>query len=272
MSHTYRCPLRWGDMDAQGHVNNAAYLDYLQDARIDFLTGAGIGDLLDTGVLVVSHQVEYRRPVVVADQDLVIDLWAESVGGSRFVVGYEIYDGERSPETLAARARTAVASYDLATSRLRRLTEVERAALTPHLEQREPLRRVERHEVGAGAHRCPVTVRWSDLDAYNHVNNVKYFDYVQEARMRLLRDTITWRDDDPWSLVRQDIEYLRPTDFRAQPYEVQTSVPAIGNRSMTTEAVIIDPLSAAVHARCRSIVVRATPFDDEQRDVLLRWR
>ena len=35
--HVYRCPLRWGDMDAQGHVNNAAYLDYLQEARVDFL-------------------------------------------------------------------------------------------------------------------------------------------------------------------------------------------------------------------------------------------
>ncbi len=39
MSHHYRCPLRWGDMDAQGHLNNAAFVDYLQEARVDYLLG-----------------------------------------------------------------------------------------------------------------------------------------------------------------------------------------------------------------------------------------
>ena len=63
--HRYVCPMRWGDMDAQAHVNNAAFVDYLQEARVDFLlTGPPVmHDLLDTGVLVVQHQIEYLRPV-----------------------------------------------------------------------------------------------------------------------------------------------------------------------------------------------------------------
>ena len=33
----FSCPLRWGDLDAQGHVNNAVVVDYLQEARVAFL-------------------------------------------------------------------------------------------------------------------------------------------------------------------------------------------------------------------------------------------
>lgn len=35
--HIFRCPLRWADMDAFGHVNNVAFLRYLEEARIDFM-------------------------------------------------------------------------------------------------------------------------------------------------------------------------------------------------------------------------------------------
>ena len=52
-------------MDAQGHVNNAAYVDYLQEARVDFLLSGSpvLHEMLDTGVVVASHQVEYLRPI-----------------------------------------------------------------------------------------------------------------------------------------------------------------------------------------------------------------
>ncbi len=59
-------------MDAQAHLNNAAFLDYLQEARVHFLlTGPPVmGQLLDTGVLVVQHQIEYLEPVVYSDRGL----------------------------------------------------------------------------------------------------------------------------------------------------------------------------------------------------------
>ena len=102
--HVYHCPTRWGDMDAQGHINNAAYVDYLQEARVDFLlAGPPEGRaLLDDGVLVVSHQVEYRRPISFSDRPLVINLWVDQIGGSRFTIGYDVFDGD----DLAARARS----------------------------------------------------------------------------------------------------------------------------------------------------------------------
>ncbi len=63
--HLYRCPLRWADMDAQGHVNNVTYVDYLQEARVDvFRVHAPVrgGEELAEGVVVVRHEVDYLRP------------------------------------------------------------------------------------------------------------------------------------------------------------------------------------------------------------------
>ena len=140
--HVYRCPMRWGDMDAQGHVNNASFLDYLQEARVDFLLSGPqvMHDLLESGVLVVSHQVEYLAPIRAGDQPLTINLWVDAVGGSRFAIGYDLLDGD----LLAGRARTALVPFDLARDALRRLTAAEREVLLRHLAPAEPLRSLPR--------------------------------------------------------------------------------------------------------------------------------
>ncbi len=186
--YIHRCQMRWGDMDAQGHVNNAAYVDYLQEARVAFLLSGppALHHMLDSGILVVSHQLEYLRPVIFSERPLIIDLWVDAIGGSRFSIGYALDDGDQ----LAARARTVVVPFDLARSALRRLTTDERELLGQALAPAEPLRPLPRVGVLANDHRYPLTVRWSDLDSYGHVNNVKYYDYIQEARISLVNHTV----------------------------------------------------------------------------------
>jgi acyl-CoA thioester hydrolase len=267
--YTHRCQMRWGDMDAQGHVNNAAYLDYLQEARVSFLLSRSpvLHQLLDSGVLVVSHQLEYLKPVTFSDRPLTINLWVDAIGGSRFSIGYEVFDGA----DLAARARTGVVPFDLASDTLRRLTAEERELLSIALAPAEPLRPLPKVDVLRNVHRFPLTVRWSDLDSYGHVNNVKYYDYVQEARINLITSTIGWEPEAVWMVVRQDLEYLKPIDFRTEPYEVGTAVAAIGNRSFTLAAEIRDPVSRTVYATARTVVVGDSPLTDDQRSLLDRW-
>jgi acyl-CoA thioester hydrolase len=265
----YLCPIRWGDLDAQGHVNNAAFVDYLQEARVDFLlTGpAEMQHLLASGVLVVSHAVEYLRPVPFDRTPLAIDLSVHAVGASRFVIGYAMSHGDQ----IVGHARTVLAPFDLAGAGLRRLQQDERAWLAAHLDRNDPLRQVPKARVGAGAHRFGLRVRWSDLDSYGHVNNVKFFDYVQEARIQLLVQALGFSSDTLWLVVRQDLEYLRPLDFRLDPYEVATSVAAVGNRSLTLEVEIRDPGTSLVYATARTVVVGPAALTDGQRAALAPW-
>ncbi|WP_433020136.1 acyl-CoA thioesterase [Kribbella sp. CA-294648] len=128
--HVYQCPLRWGDMDALGHVNNGRYVDYLQDARVDFLfrTAKDLGaDNLETGLLVARHEVQYRRPLVFRPEPVQIELWISEIKAASFVVDYEILDP--SPRVTYVEARTRLVPFDFAANRLRRITPVERAAL-----------------------------------------------------------------------------------------------------------------------------------------------
>jgi acyl-CoA thioester hydrolase len=279
----YSCPMRWGDLDAQGHVNNAVYLDYLQEARVQFLlTGPDVmHKLLASGVLVVSHQVEYLAPMTYDTTPVELELWIESVGGSRFEVGYEVSHGDH----LAARARTVGVPYDLSRGSLRRLLPEERAAFAAKLETGESLRSLDRVPVGPRPHRCPIRVRWSDLDSYGHVNNVKFYDYVQEARVALMAETLgqeraelsglrlsdKTREGEVWAAARQDLEYLRPLDFRLANYEVATGVVATGNRSITLSVEVRDPAAQTVYATARTVLVSPAPLTDRRRARLARY-
>jgi acyl-CoA thioester hydrolase len=269
VSYRYHCPLRWGDMDAQAHLNNAAFLDYLQEARVHYLLSGppGMAALLENGVLVVSHQVEYLRPLAYSERFLDIDLWVTKVGASRFEIGYDVREQDRQ----AARARTGAVPFDLAGNRLRRLTGEERTVLTAALRETAPLPALAAVPAGPTGFRTPLAVRWSDLDSYGHVNNVKYFDYLQEARIQLFTDALGWTGaagSEIWVLVRQDLDYRRPLDFRVAPYEVRTVISAVGNRSVTFGAEIRDPADGTLYATARSVMVSGTPFTAGQRAAL----
>ena len=69
-------------MDALGHVNNGRYVDYLQDARVDFLfrTAKELGaDALETGLLVARHEVQYRAPLHFRPEPVRIELWISEI-------------------------------------------------------------------------------------------------------------------------------------------------------------------------------------------------
>jgi acyl-CoA thioester hydrolase len=120
-------------MDALGHVNNGRYVDYLQDARVDFLfrTAKELGaDDLETGLLVARHEVQYRRPLVFRAEPVRIELWLSEIKAASFVVDYEILDApDAGPRVTYVEARTRLVPFDFAANRLRRITPVERAAL-----------------------------------------------------------------------------------------------------------------------------------------------
>jgi acyl-CoA thioester hydrolase len=131
--HIFRCPLRWADMDAFGHVNNAVFLRYLEEARIDFMfrTTPGEGGVsFSGGAVVARHEIDYLRPLVHRHEPVVIETWVSDITAASMTVKYEVKDAG----TMYARASTIVVPYNLAEQRPRRITAEEKAFLERYLD------------------------------------------------------------------------------------------------------------------------------------------
>jgi len=87
--HVYECPVRWADIDSLGHVNNVAYVDYMQEARVDMLAihpGETGRHALGEGVVVVRHEVEFVRPLVFRFAPVRVEIWVEDVRAGSFTL------------------------------------------------------------------------------------------------------------------------------------------------------------------------------------------
>ncbi len=100
------------DIDALGHVNNATYLSYFEDARVRYLLQLMGAERLDQlSVVVAENTVQYRKPVFYGDV-LEIGVRVSTIGTKSFVVEYALY---RLPdEVLTAEGRTVIVWYDYA--------------------------------------------------------------------------------------------------------------------------------------------------------------
>ncbi len=273
--------LRWVDLDAQAHVNNSTVVDYLQEARIRALQGGPMGHLLGNGIIVVGHKVEYVAPIGFDTVPLRARLAITNVRAASYSYGYELFQRDR----LVARARTDACLFDFATQRPRRMSADERAWFGSVAEHVEPMRGLGEFTLGEAAHELPIVVRWSDLDAYGHVNNVQFFSYVGEARVALNRELLpdvlpTGMDSAPSGtllIARQDMRYVNQMEHRAEPYAVRTGIGRVGRTSVTFVHEIVDPLDARVMARSVAVLVHAdasgrpTAVPDAVRDAATGW-
>jgi len=272
--------MRWADLDQLGHVNNVVYVDYLQEARVDMLRAHGRGpSALADGLVVVRHEVTYLKPLTYDFRPVSIECWVTDIKAATFTMAYEIFhdtpstDGVAGDRVVYLRATTVLTPFVFAEERPRRITPEERAALEGHLEpDQQPRRRTPPLPEQVTAV-YPIHVRFSDVDVYGHVNNVKYFEYLQEARVSMLAELVPLRR---FSIVvaQTDVDYVQPLLFRAEPYACRSSIIRVGARSMTVESEICD--GDRVLARAKVVVVffdlaggRSTEPDPEIREVLL---
>ncbi|MDR0784023.1 MAG: thioesterase family protein [Propionibacteriaceae bacterium] len=252
-------PLRWGDLDAQGHVNNARFIDYLQDARADFLYELGIEDLLKQGFAVQSNQIEYEAPVFFSEVPLIAEIGVACLNHTDVTLAYRLFQNGR----LVATARTTLSGWDIPTRTRQALPARARSVLETLIVPVEPLREIAWADMTQKAKVSEVRVRWSDLDIYGHVNNAIIFDYVQEGRITFtvapLRGTgeADETDDHLWFLARQDVHYQNSVVLRKEPYLVRTGVARIGNSSLTMSSQVDDPITGLTCARAAAVAVFA---------------
>lgn len=80
----------WGDMDALGHVNNARYFDYFQEARIEWLASLNIVMTKGEGPVLINTACTFLKPVVYP-ATLSIESTLHSLGTSSMVMDHKIY-------------------------------------------------------------------------------------------------------------------------------------------------------------------------------------
>ena len=125
--------IRWDDLDAFGHVNNAKYLVFVQEARIDMFwksrVQAGLKPVFDD-MVVARAEVDYKIAITQTNQDFDIEIWVSKIGGAAFDLEYKIFSsaGEH------AHVKTVQVAVDLVTKKSRRLTEQESEILNGYLE------------------------------------------------------------------------------------------------------------------------------------------
>jgi acyl-CoA thioester hydrolase len=115
--------VRWGDLDAFGHVNNATYLIYAQEARFAW------SKMIE--MVVARAEVDFIAPIYTGDIYIDVEIWVNKIGNSSFGVTYEIKNGQE----LLARIKTVQVTVSLETKKSRPINDAERDFLTKYLEE-----------------------------------------------------------------------------------------------------------------------------------------
>jgi acyl-CoA thioester hydrolase len=122
MRFTNKQYVRWGDLDAFGHVNNATYLIYAQEARFAW------SKMLE--MVVARAEVDFIAPIYTGDIYIDVEIWVNKIGTSSFGVTYEMKNGDE----LLAVVKTVQVTVSMDTKKSRPLTDAEREFLNKYLE------------------------------------------------------------------------------------------------------------------------------------------
>lgn len=225
-----------------------------------FLRRGTAAAMLDDGVVVVGHQVEYRRSIEYRDEPVTIELGVSRLGGARIEFAYRI---EQAGE-VAVVARSVLCPFDFDAQLPARLAADDRSFFDGYRIEEEPLRELAAPHLEGRGTEVPLWVRWTDVDSFGHVNNVAFYDFFQQARVTA---TTAW---DPtmaragaqgsehlWLVARQDADYLAQLPHRIEPYATRVAPVRLGSTSLTLAAEVVDPRDGTVYARGHTVLVCA---------------
>ena len=126
MTHEKRIEIRWRDVDAFRHVNNAVYATYLEEARDEWalLALGAAGDMWDYVLARVA--IDFRQELVQDDDAVLVRVTLERIGTSSLTLHEEI---RKLDGTLSAEAESVLVARDRHTGRSRPLNDAELEAL-----------------------------------------------------------------------------------------------------------------------------------------------
>lgn len=180
-------PLRYYECDILGHLNNASYFKFMQEAAFAASASVGYGRArytqMDRAWIIHESKINYLKPVYYG-QELVIRTWVSDMRRVRSLRQYEFLVGD----TLVAQAYTDWVFLDRTSMRPTEIPEeVQMAYLPEKLPQngqdREKYPRTPIPAAEVFIH--PKRVEWRDVDPWGHVNNSVYLSYIEDCGMQI---------------------------------------------------------------------------------------
>lgn len=126
-SYTTTLDVRVSDIDFMGHVNNAVYATYLEEARVDYFADVLDVPLSDIDSVLAHVEIDYRTPITIED-DPTVALGVPEIGESSLPMEYEI----RAGGDVAATAKTVQVTVDPATKETRPIADRVRASIADY--------------------------------------------------------------------------------------------------------------------------------------------
>ncbi len=112
--HATPMTVRFGDLDAMGHLNNARYFTFTEQARIEYVEqvcGWG-GDWQTLGMILAKTAMDFKKPVLYGDK-VIVYTRCSRLGGKSFDLEYVIVRGD--DEDIVATSSSVMVAFDYVT-------------------------------------------------------------------------------------------------------------------------------------------------------------
>ena len=107
-TYTAEIDVRFRDIDVMGHVNNAVYATYLEQARTEYFRDVLDADLSRVSTVLASLSIDFRRPVELTDGTVAVDVDVAELGRSSVAMTHEL----RAGDAVVAEAEATLVSLD----------------------------------------------------------------------------------------------------------------------------------------------------------------
>jgi acyl-CoA thioester hydrolase len=125
--YEHEIEVRFRDCDLLGHVNNAVYLSYLEQARVGYWQRLSGSSDVPRSFILARAECDFRVPVTLGDR-LLVRVAVASVGRTSFILDYQLLN-TRTRQVVAT-ARTVQVMYDYSAGRSVPISPEIRARLT----------------------------------------------------------------------------------------------------------------------------------------------
>jgi acyl-CoA thioester hydrolase len=114
----HKLEIRFADIDAMGHVNNAVYLTYFEQGRIHYFNQL-LGDKMDWnkfGIILARNEIDYLQPIVMKDE-IYISAAISEVGNKSFKMKMEVFKKHENQNIVCAQGLVTLVCFDYSAMR-----------------------------------------------------------------------------------------------------------------------------------------------------------